>query len=74
MAEPLTPVTDEDVRAAWRAYFARENDALNELVPPLEPDDPLMTHLGVDITLRALRRVLENDRRRVAEQLTGATA
>lgn len=56
------PVSDEDVRAAWDAFFARSNAELNERMPPLPPDHPSIR--DAQITLDALRRVLENDRRR----------
>lgn len=59
----LRPVTDEDIRSAWDAFYARSNEELNERMPPLPPDHPSIR--DAQITLDALRRVLENDRRRV---------
>jgi hypothetical protein len=55
---PIPPVTEEDVLAAWRAFYPgwREpGQAVNGFDATMD-----------QTTLAALRRVLENDRRRTA--------
>ena len=56
----MKTVTDEDVRAAWDAFFARPKDLAH--VELLTPEAVPESH----ITMTALRNVLETDRRRVA--------
>lgn len=54
--------TSPEVRAAWFDFYARENQQLNEELPPLEPEHP--TIRDASIVLRALARVLNGHRRR----------
>lgn len=60
----ITPVTDADVLAAWHEMYHREPEWSHVPVQPPKPDDRFD-----NITLAALRRVLETDRARVAAQL-----
>lgn len=59
----ITEVTDADVRASWDDLYTYEvaGVATRPLVP--HPDDHLDQHM-----LAQLRKVLENDRRRVAKR------
>lgn len=52
--------SDEDVRAAWAAFWD-DPDHPHQVAPEPKPDDWLE-----GATWRALKRVIENDRRRVA--------
>jgi len=57
-----TPVTDDDVRAAFEAYYARPSGLEHIGVEP-----PLNDSYGAEI-LSALRRALECDRKRAVER------
>lgn len=68
-AVPAIPlVTEADVIHAWFKFYARPEGL--EHVEVLGPDHPNMKHASPELTLAALRRVLEADRLRVIDQLT----
>ena len=61
-APMIQPVTDEDVRIAWRAFFARPTGLEHvEVLEPEQVPEP-------ELTLDGLKRVLEADRRRIVER------
>lgn len=64
MSETTTPITAEDELAAWRAFY---NDGVSE---PFR--DPRAEDATDQLTASGLRRVLEQDRQRVANQNAGA--
>lgn len=61
MTEPL-PVTQEHKLLAWRAMFAREPELAHIPINEPDPADPFD-----EKTLEGLGRVLEADRKLVAE-------
>lgn len=61
-APVVLPVTEEDKRAAWFAFYARPSELahVEVLTPEQTPE--------ASITLEALARVIAEDRKRVAER------
>lgn len=61
MIEPL-PVTEEHKLLAWRAMFAREPELAH-----IPINDPNPANVFDEITLKSIGRVLEADRKLVAQ-------
>lgn len=61
MTQPL-PVTDEDVRAAFKTMYTAEVAGTKYTAPHPDAKDPVQ-----QLFLASLRRALEQDRQRVLE-------
>lgn len=61
----LLPVTNDDLDRAWAELYQRSEPFADVPIVPPKPDDRYD-----QITLAALRRVLEADRRHVIERTT----